>query len=85
MLRRSFLSLLSCIPFFSLFGKKTRCRHDWWVYSTALDDAVILVECRKCRKRGVIHNHSQEEWDQAFSAPSHPYRWYDSHRVRIVK
>jgi len=44
MLRRSFLSLLSCIPVFSLFRKRTRCQHDWWVYSTALDEGAILVE-----------------------------------------
>lgn len=58
--------------------------HDWWVFSTAIQDVVIMCQCRDCGAFGIVEEHSREEWGQAFHAPSHPYRWHDPERV-IVK
>jgi hypothetical protein len=56
---------------------------DWWVYSTALADGVILVENRTTGARGAIHDWTKEEWTKAFHAPSKPYPWTDVARVRV--
>ena len=57
------------------------CEHDWVVYSTAVEDVVILVECAKCQARGYIAEFEPGEWHQAFWAPSFPYGWRDASRV----
>lgn len=49
--------------------------YDWWVYSTALADVFLMVECRLTGKRGYIPNPTREEWKAAFHAPGEPYRW----------
>lgn len=55
--------------------------YDWWVYSTAVADHVLLVECRKTGLRGYVPDPSTREWYQAHHAPSHSYRWRDTDRV----
>jgi hypothetical protein len=57
--------------------------NDWWVYSTAVGDGVILVENRTTRQRGVVRDPTREEWGAAFHAPSNPYRWPFPERVII--
>lgn len=57
--------------------------HDWWVYSTAIGNHVLLVECRKTGERGYVPDPTPEEWRQAFHAPSNPYRWTDQERIII--
>ena len=57
--------------------------HDWYVYSTAVEDRVLLVECRNTGERGYVANPTPKEWRQAFRAPSNPYPWTDETRVIV--
>lgn len=50
-------------------------QYDWFVFSTALQDHVIMVECKKTGGFGIIRNPTKDEWGKAFYAPSNPYRW----------
>ena len=56
-------------------------QNDWWVYSTAVEDHLILVQCHRTGTRGVVQNPTAEEWAKAFYAPSEPYPWMDHDRV----
>jgi hypothetical protein len=56
--------------------------HKWIVFSTALVNAVIMVEC-ECGAYGIIEEYTQDEWSKAFYAPSNPYKWHDNNRVII--
>ncbi len=51
------------------------CKHNWIVYSTAVVDATILVECSKCKERGGVlrKDFTEQDWKDAFTAPSDPY------------
>jgi hypothetical protein len=55
--------------------------HEWVVYSTALNQGWLLLQCVECGLHGTIENPSKEEWEKAFFAPSKPYRWHDETRV----
>ncbi len=57
--------------------------HDWWVYSTAVEDHALMVECRKTGHRGYVQYPTPEEWRKAFHAPSGPYPWDDHARVTV--
>lgn len=59
------------------------CEHDWVVYSTALAEVWLMLECFDCGAHGSVDDPSKEEWSAAFSAPSNPYRWDDKSRVTI--
>ena len=59
--------------------------HEWWVYSTAVGNGIILVECNFCGALGFISEYTDEEWSEAFYAPSDPYRWEDETRVVICE
>jgi hypothetical protein len=50
--------------------------HDWVVFSTALAELCLMVQCVNCGLHGTVDDPSQEEWDAAFHAPSAPYRWH---------
>jgi hypothetical protein len=58
--------------------------HTFYVFSTAINEAAIMVLCR-CGQFGVIafDDHTQEEWRAAFSAPTNPYVWPDNNRVTL--
>lgn len=58
--------------------------HDWWVFSTAILDGVLMVECRATGAFGIVRNPTKEEWRKAFHAPSRPYRWDQPERVEIT-
>ena len=59
---------------------------DWWVFSTATRDVVLMVECQITGAFGIIRNPTQEEWDEAFHAPSAPYPWMgEPSRVEVVQ
>ncbi len=58
-------------------------KRDWWVYSTAIANGSILVQCHKTGAYGHIPNPSSREWNKAFYAPSNPYRWKESERVVV--
>ncbi len=58
--------------------------HEWWVFSTAVLDVVLMVECRKTGSYGIVRNPTLDEWEAGFYAPSKPYRWHENERVEIV-
>ena len=55
--------------------------HEWVVYSTALEEGWLMLQCVECGLMGTIENPSKEEWSQAFHASSRPYPWSDEGRV----
>ena len=55
--------------------------HEWVVYSTALLEGWLMLQCVECGAMGTIDDPSPEEWSDAFHAPSRPYRWRDNARV----
>ncbi len=60
-----------------------RCvhNHEWVVFSTALKEGWLMLQCVECGAMGTIDDPSTEEWSAAFLAPSRPYRWHDLARV----
>ena len=58
-------------------------KHDWLVYSTAIAEKVLMVQCRNTGERGYVPSPTKEEWDAAYHAPSSPYPWKDNSRVVI--
>ena len=60
-----------------------KCKHDWWVYSTSICPPRIMLECKKCHKKGRVDNYTPKEWKKAFYSPSRPFKWGDSTRVII--
>ena len=53
----------------------------WVVFSTAISDGYLIVQCGECGTIGAIEDPTEEEWSDAFYAPDHPYAWLDSNRV----
>jgi hypothetical protein len=58
-------------------------RHFWMVFSTALQEGWLMLQCAKCGAHGTVEDPSAEEWSKAFYAPSHPYAWRDKSRVML--
>src|SRR5947209_11816856 len=67
-------------------SKNGKCHsgHEWVVFSTALLDRCLMLQCVECRDWGVVEDPSSEEWSAAFHAASRPYRWCDAARVRVT-
>jgi hypothetical protein len=57
--------------------------HEWVVFSTALAEGWLMLQCVECGAMGTVDEPSREEWAEAFHAPSRPYRWRDHDRVTI--
>lgn len=55
--------------------------HSWVVFSTALSEVWLMVQCCDCGLHGAVIDPSAEEWSDAFTAPSNPYLWDDETRV----
>jgi hypothetical protein len=55
--------------------------HEWVVYSTALTERWLMLQCVRCGLHGTVEDPSAKEWSEAYSAPSRPYRWPDAERV----
>lgn len=55
--------------------------HEWVVYSTALQECYLLVQCVRCGMAGIVADPTRKEWSNAYRAPSRPYRWADNTRV----
>jgi len=55
--------------------------HTWVVFSTALADGWLMLQCVDCGLHGTVEDPTSEEWKQAFHAPSRPYQWIDETRV----
>lgn len=58
-------------------------RHEWVVFSTALGEGWLMLQCVECGRHGTVEDPSSEEWSEAFHAPSRPYRWLDDDRVHV--
>lgn len=59
--------------------------HRFVVFSTAVQDGVLLVECNECGRVGIVPDPTREEWSKAFTAPSQPYDWSDNARVKLLR
>jgi hypothetical protein len=60
---------------------QNHCDHEWVVFTTITDDEMIMVQCINCLTIGSVHSPSPDEFNEAFGAPSRPYRWEDETRV----
>jgi hypothetical protein len=60
---------------------KKACEHEWVVFSTAMEEGWLMVQCVRCIAHGTVDDQTPEEWDRAYTAPSKPYRWLDGARV----
>jgi hypothetical protein len=58
-------------------------KHEWVVFSTAIEEGWLMLQCVECGLNATVDDPSREEWRQAFHAPSKPYRWHDENRVVI--
>jgi hypothetical protein len=59
--------------------------HHWIVFSTALEQRALMLQCADCGAFGTVDDPSLEEWRAAYKAPSEPYQWHDAARVTIRK
>ncbi len=57
---------------------------EWYVFSTALADGVLMLFCKKTGANGIVRNPTKKEWSDAFYAPSNPYIWSENDRVEII-
>jgi hypothetical protein len=57
--------------------------HEWVVFSTALDQGWLMLQCVECGLHATVDDPSKKEWSEAFRAPSKPYRWHDDTRVVV--
>ena len=61
---------------------RTICdEHEWVVYSTAINNGWLMLQCVTCGLHGVVTDPTEEEWAVAFNAPTHPYVWTDCDRI----
>jgi len=58
-------------------------QHEWVVFSTALEEGWLMVQCVGCGLHGTVEDPSEEEWSEAYHAPERPYRWHDDSRVHV--
>lgn len=66
-------------------GSPPQCpdSHEWVVFSTALKDVCLMVQCVECGAMGTVDDPDEQEWSEAFHAPSNPYGWDDESRVTV--
>jgi hypothetical protein len=57
--------------------------HEWAVFSTALREGFLMVQCIECGMMGTVDDPTKGEWSEAYHAPSRPYRWDDWARVTV--
>jgi hypothetical protein len=57
--------------------------HHWVVFSTALGEGWLMLQCVDCGQHGTVNAPTKKEWERAFHAPSRPYRWVDESRVHV--
>lgn len=60
-----------------------QCDHDWVVCSTAMAEVWLILTCLCCGAHGSVDDPSADEWDEAFHAPTDPYKWSDKSRVTV--
>ena len=61
----------------------SQSNHSWIVFSTALEDRCLMLNCKDCGAMGTVADPSSEEWGKAFEAPCKPYLWNEESRVSI--
>ena len=59
------------------------CQHSWVVFSTALEEGWLMVQCTKCGLHGTVDDPTMEEWSRAYHAPSAPYPWTEESRITL--
>lgn len=59
------------------------CHHRWAVFSTAIAEGWLMLQCIQCGQHGTVVNPSETEWAKAFHAPKRPYRWVQGERVCV--
>jgi hypothetical protein len=64
-------------------GADTQHVHEWFVFSTALKEVALMLECALCGAFGTVDDPTRDEWAQAADASEHPYRWRDESRVTV--
>ena len=64
-------------------GAAKPCIHEWVVFSTALKQGWLMLQCIHCGAMGTVNDPTEEEWAAAFHAPTNPYRWEDESRVQV--
>ena len=57
--------------------------HEWIVFSTALTEGWLMLNCKECGAMGTVDDPTKEEWAEAANAPVKPYRWADNSRVTL--
>ncbi len=57
--------------------------HQWIVFSIALAEGWLMLNCTTCGAMGTVDEPTKAEINQAYRAPSRPYEWSDNPRVRI--
>ena len=57
--------------------------HEWVVFSTALSEGSLMLQCVQCGAMGTVDQPTKEEWNDAFHASTCPHRWRDATRVTI--
>lgn len=58
-------------------------QNTWVVFSMALSDGWLMLQCVDCGLHGTVEDPTSEEWREAFHAPSRPYQWLDETRIVI--
>jgi len=59
------------------------CKHEWNVEEAIVGEVSLGLMCWKCMTSGKIMNPTEQEWADAYHAPSKPYAWTDSSRVVV--
>jgi hypothetical protein len=57
--------------------------HEWIVFSCALSEVWLMLQCIVCGAMGTVDDPTKEEWNEASYSPVKPYIWSDNSRVTI--
>src|SRR5262245_60745865 len=55
--------------------------HKWIVFSTVLQQHVLLLQCLDCGLLGTVQDPTEKEWVEAYWSPWRPYQWTVNERV----
>lgn len=64
-------------------NEKEKHAHEWVVFSTALQEGCLMLQCVECGAMATVDAPTKAEWADAYYAPSAPYRWEDESRVHL--
>jgi hypothetical protein len=59
------------------------CKHEWVVFSKALSEGWLMLQCVHSLAHATVDDPSEGEWEDAHGAPSKPYRWEDESRLTL--